>query len=133
MTRSTHQIAAVQSGFRGELNKALENHLRPQILELTSQSRDPITVFIHSDARSGDGRIMSLLRWPDADNGMQNHHRRGLKGTKRGARLSFLTATLRSRVQASITERELRCHNRRQPNGHPLVTDSLRAANREIC
>jgi ATP-dependent protease ClpP protease subunit len=48
----------------GEINKALEDRLRPRTLELTSHSREPISIFIDSDGGSpavGD-RIMSLLR-----------------------------------------------------------------------
>lgn len=48
----------------GEINKALENRLRPEILELTSRSRDPITVFIDSDGGSPavGQRILDVLR-----------------------------------------------------------------------
>jgi ATP-dependent protease ClpP protease subunit len=48
----------------GEINRALESRLRPQIIELTSCSRAPITVFI--DSYGGNGavgkRILDLLR-----------------------------------------------------------------------
>jgi ATP-dependent protease ClpP protease subunit len=48
----------------GEINKALENRLRPKILELTSRSREPITVFIDSEGGSPavGKRILDLLR-----------------------------------------------------------------------
>lgn len=48
----------------GRLNEALLERLRPQILELTSGSREPITVFI--DSRGGSSEVgeslLSLLR-----------------------------------------------------------------------
>jgi ATP-dependent protease ClpP protease subunit len=48
----------------GEINKAMEKRLRPEILELTAGSRAPITVFINS--RGGNlavsHRILDLLR-----------------------------------------------------------------------
>jgi ATP-dependent protease ClpP protease subunit len=48
----------------GEINEALENRLRPKILELTSCNRKPITVFIDSDGGSPavGQRILELLR-----------------------------------------------------------------------
>jgi ATP-dependent protease ClpP protease subunit len=47
-----------------ELSKSLLERLRPQILDLTSQSRQPITVFIDSNGGSAAAgeRIMALLR-----------------------------------------------------------------------
>ncbi len=48
----------------GQLNEALLDRLRPGILELTAQNRDPITVFINSSGGSlevSEG-ILSLLR-----------------------------------------------------------------------
>jgi len=48
----------------GQLNEALLGRLRPRILELTAQNRDPITVFINSrggSSKVGEG-ILSLLR-----------------------------------------------------------------------
>jgi ATP-dependent protease ClpP protease subunit len=50
--------------IKGEMNKSLLESLRPQILDLTSRSRRPVTVFIDSpggNAAVGE-RIMSLLR-----------------------------------------------------------------------
>jgi hypothetical protein len=48
----------------GEINKALENRLRPEILDLTSRSREPITAFIDSEGGSAavSRRILDLLR-----------------------------------------------------------------------
>src|SRR3984957_12309077 len=48
----------------GQMNEALVERLRPQILELTSCSREPITVFINSRGGSDEvGRgLLSLLR-----------------------------------------------------------------------
>jgi hypothetical protein len=54
---------------RGEINKSLLEGLQPQVLDLTSRSRAPITVFIGSpggNAAVGE-RIMSLLRSADQD------------------------------------------------------------------
>jgi hypothetical protein len=47
----------------GQLNQALLDRLEPQILALTSQSSDPITVFINSPGGSNSvfQRILSLL------------------------------------------------------------------------
>jgi ATP-dependent protease ClpP protease subunit len=48
----------------GQLNEALMDRLRPRILDLTAQNREPITVFINSRGGSsevGEG-ILSLLR-----------------------------------------------------------------------
>jgi ATP-dependent protease ClpP protease subunit len=53
----------------GEINQALEDRLRPQILELTSRSRKPITVFIDSEGGSAavGKRILGLLRSTNQD------------------------------------------------------------------
>src|ERR1041384_231272 len=50
--------------IRGELTKSLLERLRPRILDLTSRSREPITVFIDSNGGStaAGNRIMVLLR-----------------------------------------------------------------------
>jgi ATP-dependent protease ClpP protease subunit len=48
----------------GQLNEALMDYLRPRILELTAQNREPITVFINScggNSEVGEG-ILRLLR-----------------------------------------------------------------------
>jgi ATP-dependent protease ClpP protease subunit len=52
--------------IRGELNKALEERLEPQIVDLTSRSREPITVFIDSYGGKPvvSQRILALLRSP---------------------------------------------------------------------
>jgi ATP-dependent protease ClpP protease subunit len=53
----------------GAINKALEDRLRPQILELTSRSRAPISVYIDSEggsAASGE-RILGLFRSTNQD------------------------------------------------------------------
>jgi ATP-dependent protease ClpP protease subunit len=57
--------------IEGRLNEALLERLRPQILELTAQNREPITVFINSCGGSpevGEG-ILSLLRRTTQDDG----------------------------------------------------------------
>ncbi len=48
----------------GQLNEALMDRLRPEILELTAQNREPITVFINSRGGSPEPgkRILDLLR-----------------------------------------------------------------------
>lgn len=54
----------------GQFNEALLERLRPQILELTAQNREPITVFINSRGGStkvGEG-ILSLLKRTTQDN-----------------------------------------------------------------
>jgi ATP-dependent protease ClpP protease subunit len=53
----------------GEINEALEDRLRPEILELTAGSRAPITVFIDSaGGRTAVGeRILGLLRATNQD------------------------------------------------------------------
>jgi len=53
----------------GAINKALEDRLRPQILELTRRSREPITVFIDSEGGNvaAGQRILDLLRSPDRE------------------------------------------------------------------
>ena len=55
--------------INGEINKALENRLRPEILELTARSREPITVFIdsHGGSPSVGQRLLSLLRSSNQD------------------------------------------------------------------
>jgi ATP-dependent protease ClpP protease subunit len=55
----------------GEINEAMENRLRPKILELTAGNRAPITVFIDSmggNAAAGE-RILGLLRSTSQDGG----------------------------------------------------------------
>ncbi len=53
----------------GAINKALEDRLRPQILELVCRSPEPITVWIDSDGGSAAAgeRILDLLRSPNQD------------------------------------------------------------------
>jgi ATP-dependent protease ClpP protease subunit len=48
----------------GELDELLLDHLRPEILELTAQSRQPITVFIHNGGGNTEVRdeILRLVR-----------------------------------------------------------------------
>lgn len=46
----------------GQLNEALLERLQPEILALTAQNREPITVFIDSRGGIGAERILSLLR-----------------------------------------------------------------------
>lgn len=55
--------------IRGELDEALEDRLRPQILELTSSSGEPITLYIDSDGGSAavGQRILELLRAANQD------------------------------------------------------------------
>ena len=55
--------------MEGEINKAMENRLRPEILDLTSRSRKPITVFIDSEGGSAavGRRILDLLRSTNQD------------------------------------------------------------------
>ncbi|MGB2679147.1 MAG: ATP-dependent Clp protease proteolytic subunit [Candidatus Acidiferrum sp.] len=53
----------------GAIDHRLEDRLRPQILELTAGSREPITVFIDSEGGSAAAgeRILELLRSPHQD------------------------------------------------------------------
>jgi ATP-dependent protease ClpP protease subunit len=48
----------------GRLDEALLDRLRPEIFELTTQNREPITVFINSGGGTIEGceGILSLLR-----------------------------------------------------------------------
>jgi ATP-dependent protease ClpP protease subunit len=55
--------------IEGQLNETLLERLRPEILELTSRSREPITVFLNSSGGNPEVQreILNLLRPPRKD------------------------------------------------------------------
>ena len=77
----------------GNFTEALLERLRPEILELTAQNREPITIYIDSEGGSPDvgQRILDLLKIDESGQpeSLPAYHRRRLESAKRSRGSSF--------------------------------------------